>query len=97
MGGGMSRRLERELVAERARTAAIAAYQIGPERWGQIYAVARDWAQVQAEACGEGPLPAWTPRYVDAVARVGGDMPQDAELCVQLAADAWERTRKHWI
>lgn len=91
----MSRQLARETAAEQARSAAVAAYEMTPDRYAQIYTAARDWAQEQAELCGEGSLPGWRPSYVDATKRVG-DMPQEAKLCVQLASDAWERLRTYW-
>lgn len=88
----MSRQLARELVAERERVQRIADYVLTPERYAAVYALARDWAEEIAAECGEGPLPIWTPRYAQACARVG-DMPADAELCLTVAVDAWERMR----
>ena len=89
----MSRQLARELAAERARAQRIAEYVLTPERYAAVYAIARDWAEELAQECGEGTLPVWHPRYAQACARVG-DMPADAELCLAVAADAWERMRK---
>jgi len=67
---------------------------VSPDTYAAVYTSARDWAEENALTCGSGPLPIWQPTFNDARARVGVEQ---AELCQQLAADAWERMRWYWV
>lgn len=87
----LRRALDRALREEAAHARAVEAYEVTPDRYAQIYKLARDWAEREAEACGDGPLPIWSPSYESARREVRSDMPADVELCLTLAVDSWRR------
>lgn len=68
---------------------------LSPERYEALYSAARDWAEDEAAACGDGPLPTWEPPARRA-SRCGAATAEESELVLRVARDSWEKLRRHW-
>lgn len=69
------------------------------DRYGVLYTAARDWAEAEAAACGEGALPAWEPPFrgaLDIARVVEAPTVEDIELVLRIAADSWDWLRRYW-
>lgn len=67
---------------------------MSPERYAACYSAGRDWAETEAELCGDGPLPDWTPPFASAL--VLGETSEGAAVVLKAAAESWNALRRHW-
>ena len=69
---------------------------MSPERFSALYSAARDWAEKEAEACGDCRLPSWTPSCSGAARACGAQNAEETDLVIRVASESWIHLQRHW-